>query len=137
MRLSNLLPLLAVTSLLLAGCSRDAPLVERIPPGGLVAFYEFDGTLEEASGSGLDGTSPEITYVRDRFGQRQGAVYFDGRDDYVDLGTDQRFKSELPLSFAFWMRPDDVTSVRPPLTTSYDLDVNTGIFASLTSDGGK
>jgi len=50
---------------------------------GLVAYYPFNGNANDASGSGHNGTVYGATLTTDRFGNPNGAYYFDGSSAYI------------------------------------------------------
>ena len=43
---------------------------------GLLAYYPFNGNVDDASGNGNNGTNYGATFTRDRFGFTNGAIYF-------------------------------------------------------------
>jgi hypothetical protein len=43
---------------------------------GLLAYYPFNGNVEDASGNGNNGTNYGATFTQDRFGFTNGAIYF-------------------------------------------------------------
>jgi len=45
---------------------------------GLVAFYPFNGNVNDESGNGNDGTASDVTFVNDRFGLPNSAGSFAG-----------------------------------------------------------
>ena len=54
---------------------------------GLVLYYSFDGNANDASGNGCNGTVHGAALTMDRFGNADSAYYFDGIDDYIDIGS--------------------------------------------------
>jgi len=52
---------------------------------GLVAHYPFNGNVNDESGNGNDGTAHGTTLTEDRFGNMNGAYYFDGVDDRIQI----------------------------------------------------
>jgi len=68
---------------------------------GLIAHWKFDGDANDSAGSN-DGTlvnGPTWTT-----GQFDGALQFDGVDDYVDLGNDNSLKPPLPVTISAWIK---------------------------------
>ena len=43
---------------------------------GLMAYYPFNGNVDDASGNGNNGTNYGATFTQDRFGFANGAIYF-------------------------------------------------------------
>jgi hypothetical protein len=74
--------LLAVSFLFLLTQFR---LVAQIPDAGLVGWYPFNGTVNDSSGNGNNGTAASVTPVADRFGNQSGAFQFNGSTSEVLL----------------------------------------------------
>ena len=51
----------------------------------LIASYSFTGNANDDSGNGLDGLIHGAALTEDRFGNTNGAYYFDGIDDYISV----------------------------------------------------
>jgi len=73
---------------------------------GVVAYYPFDGNANDSSGHGNHGIVHGATLSADRHGNSQSAYYFDGIDDYIDVGNDTSLKPQLPVTFAAWINID-------------------------------
>jgi hypothetical protein len=72
--------------------SVDSGVLTVIMGGGLVAHYQFNGNANDASGNGNHGTvHGGATYAEDWFGNPNGALVFDGVDDYVELPNESNF----------------------------------------------
>ena len=70
---------------------------------GLVAYYPFDGNASDMSGNGNHGTVNGATLVPDKEGNENSAFYFDGVNDYIDLGKLGNFSSKIGTStIHFW-----------------------------------
>ncbi|HEY3319275.1 MAG TPA: MBG domain-containing protein [Planctomycetota bacterium] len=93
--------------------------------GGLLAHWTFDEgsgtTVVDSSGNGHDGTLMNGT-ARTTGIIGSGALYFDGVDDYVNIGMANQ---PLPWTFAFWLKRHPVTrdSARLMHGTPYSLKV--------------
>ena len=55
---------------------------------GLVAYYPFDGNVNDMSGNGNNGTVYGATLVPDKFGYQNSAYSFDGIDDHIRVNYD-------------------------------------------------
>ncbi len=67
----------------------------------LVAHYPFDGNAEDASGQQHHGTAYGASLTADKDGNANSAYYFDGVDDYIDLGD---WENGGPMTITFWAR---------------------------------
>jgi hypothetical protein len=74
---------------------------------GLVACYTFDeesgSVAKDSSGNGLDGTVIGATRVASPRGR---ALHFNGKSDYVDLGTPDKLMLKGDLTLEAWLRPE-------------------------------
>jgi gliding motility-associated-like protein len=52
---------------------------------GLVAYYPFNGNANDASGNGNNPIFNNATLTNDRFGNPNGAYYFNGVDNYIEI----------------------------------------------------
>ena len=52
---------------------------------GLVAYYPFDGNANDASGNGNNPIFNNATLTNDRFGNPNGAYYFNGVNNYIEI----------------------------------------------------
>ncbi|WP_421877825.1 LamG domain-containing protein [Marinoscillum sp.] len=82
---------------------------------GLIAYYPFSGNANDESGNGINGTLgdgqtsslfPSLT--ADRNGNPNESYFFDGVDDYINLGVNGIFdiKDYDAFTFAFWVKSD-------------------------------
>jgi hypothetical protein len=78
---------------------------------GLVAYYPFNGNANDASGNGNNGSTENVLFVADRFGNSSSAVLFSGQ-----LGTncaiDCPTLNSLPyfaITYSCWFRLDGYT----------------------------
>ena len=74
-----------------------------VAPENLVAYYPLDGDAGDASSFGHDGTIYEAIPTTDRNGNADQAFYFDGVNDYIDMGD---WENGGAMSFTFWARWD-------------------------------
>lgn len=69
----------------------------------MAAYYPFDGNANDISGNEHNGTVYGATLTSDRNGNANCAYYFDGIDDYIDLGD---WENGGAMSITFWARWD-------------------------------
>lgn len=78
---------------------------------GLIAFYNFDGNANDASGNNINGIiqgNPALG--KNRFGHDDGAYYFDGIDDYINICDSLLFKS-TQWTYASWVNVTSYPSI--------------------------
>jgi len=73
---------------------------------GLVAYYSLNGNANDLSGNGNDGTIFGATLTTDRIGNPNSAYYFNGIDNYIDIGTG--VKPNFPLTVGLWVNADTI-----------------------------
>ncbi|MEP5341399.1 MAG: LamG-like jellyroll fold domain-containing protein [Algibacter sp.] len=100
----------------------------------LLIHYTFNGDLNDSSGNGFNGTNFGATYTTDRHGNENSAIYFDGINDFISMPNLAQLKPNLPVSFSFWIKYDDYSSLNSDLfNTSFEEDKSSGIFFTLQS----
>jgi hypothetical protein len=73
-----------------------------VPIDGLVAWWPFQGDVEDASGNGHNGTIYGATLIEDRFGNPNSAYSFDG-GDYISVPDSSDFTLGLSsFTIACW-----------------------------------
>lgn len=73
---------------------------------GLVAFFQFDGNLEDSSVNGLDATgSAGIAYVNDHNGAASSAVLVAGASDTIMVANRGAFDFVGGFTVAGWIMP--------------------------------
>src|SRR5437867_1700891 len=77
--------LLSITGLILT--ASFCALAEYPFTNGLVAYYSFNGSANDASGFGRDGAVHGATLSLDRFGVSNGCYFFNGAGDYIDASS--------------------------------------------------
>jgi hypothetical protein len=75
-----------------------------IPTEGLVAYFPFNGNAVDESGNGNDGESHGAVLTEDRFGDPNGAYWFDGKDDYIVTAKPIGISGNSPRSVIAWVR---------------------------------
>jgi len=77
---------------------------------GLISHWKFDegqGSIAYDSVGNNDGTVYGAVWTT---GQVNGALSFDGLDDYVDVGNDSSLKPPLPVTLSAWIRLSSLAS---------------------------
>ena len=82
--------------------SGQAQLPSYVPTEDLVAWYPFDGDGVDASGAN-HLTPYGVTHGLNRLGVPDGAVYFDGVDDYLLSQGLTGLEATSSYSFCFWI----------------------------------
>lgn len=109
-RLSLLL--LALTLLISFTGRQNASAQEGIDDFTPISIYSLDnGSIEDSiSDPALKTPAGKVfgdpTPTEDRFGNPNGALLFDGVNDYIQTNEDSNFK---PLTFSVWFRADDIS----------------------------
>lgn len=104
----------------------------------LLLHFPFDGDAVDISGNNYNGLIFGTTFGIDRFGNPNSAAYFDGIDDYIEFPNISELKPDLPVSFSFFIIYDDLTYENSTVfNTSFEEDVNSGIYMNIQSSTGK
>ncbi len=70
---------------------------------GLIAYYPFDGDANDKSGNGNHGIVYGSTLVEDVYGNPNGAYYFDGMSNYIEVPRKESLKITTSLSIGSWV----------------------------------
>lgn len=70
----------------------------------LIAYYPFNGNANDESGNNHNGTVNGPTLTSDNSGNPNSAYYFDGINNYIDIGD---WENGGKMSFTFWARWDE------------------------------
>lgn len=101
----------------------------------LIFFYEFDSNATDLSGNQLDANVNGAIGAADRDGVTGGALYFDGVDDYIQLPSSNLIEQDFPVTFSFWLKPDNLDYLDGAIiATDFDLQNYAGFFISTTVD---
>ena len=84
-----------------------------VPTNGLVGWWPFDGNANDISGNGNHGTVNGATLTTDRYNSANSAYYFDGINDFINLGG-LSVLSNSPDSYTqlAWLKFDDFSDSR-------------------------
>ena len=97
-----------LTLLFAASClTATSQVPDYVPTEGLVAWWAFDGDVQDASNNQIHGTSYAASFVPDRFNNDDGAIHIEG-NGLVDFGLDPRFGvvSGAGRTVAFWVKSE-------------------------------
>ena len=95
----------------------------------LLLHYKFDGNVLDETDNQFDGVQSGVTFVEDRFGNENSAVYFNGIDSFIDLPNLPALKPQLPVSFSFWIKYDNGNyEDKAVFNTSFEEDRSSGIY---------
>ncbi len=95
------------------------PLLAQQVNDSLLLYYPFDGNAIDNSGNGYDGALSGATLTTDRNGNSNSAYHFDGVDDYIDWPNVSALKPQLPISYSFWMKMDDISEPNAIVTSDF------------------
>ena len=85
----------------------------------LIAFYDFRGHANDLSGNENHGILYGTTPTVDRFGEPDGALYFDGIDDYVDLGSLGNVQYDS-YTISMWVLTESLPGKNMALFSNYE-----------------
>jgi hypothetical protein len=78
-------------------------------PACLVAWYPFNGNANDESNKGRSGIVNGPVLTTDRYGNANQAYYFDGVNDYIQLGSGTGLiTSPTHLTISAWIYPDEL-----------------------------
>jgi hypothetical protein len=72
---------------------------------GLVAYYPFNGSANDESGNKNNGKIAGATFIADKFGKPDKALYFDGMDNCVEIPCSPTINIITSLSISCWIYP--------------------------------
>ncbi|MCB9263178.1 MAG: T9SS type A sorting domain-containing protein [Flavobacteriales bacterium] len=86
---------------------------------GLVGYWPFNGNANDESNQGNNGVVKGATLAYDRYGRKDSAYYFDGNNDYIDLGRGSSlYPSSITLNLWFKYNNQHQTGVMVSCTNS-------------------
>jgi hypothetical protein len=94
---------------------------------GLVAYYPFNGNVNDASGNGHDGTNHGAILTADRFGNPNQAYRFGGLSGYITAPLSGIvFSNDFTVSV--WINAHDFDNAYPSILVETSLDQRNPIF---------
>jgi len=79
------------------------------PDQGLVAFYPFSGSFENAAATEIDPAENHgAAFAEDRFGNKNSSAYFDGNASYLEIPDNDVFSISTTgaLTISVWVSPE-------------------------------
>lgn len=77
---------------------------------GLVAYYPFNGNTNDESGNKNNPSTANITFAADRFGSKNSACAFNGRNNYVRIPNKPSLQFKKGLTISVWVMVKDFYS---------------------------
>ena len=106
-------------TLLLAGLISTTTMAQVNLSNGLVAYYPFNATFQDMSGTGNNGTANGGTgFGTDHMGNINAAAHFDGINDWISVAGSQSLTARKHLSIAFRFKTEDSTYQQDLITKS-------------------
>jgi uncharacterized protein (TIGR02145 family) len=82
-----------------------AQVPDYIPESGLIGWYPLDGNLESSIDPTQDGFLDGPVVAQDRFGNPNGALSFDGVDDFGTIDHYSAFENCAEMTVSVWVNP--------------------------------
>lgn len=101
---------------------------------GLLMHYNFNGNANDVSGNGMHATTYGPILDLDINGI-EGAYYFDGIDDYMELPGNSALKPQLPVTFYCYLKVNSFDTYNNIINTDDVDNVFTGMWMSSTVEG--
>ncbi|RXK58032.1 PKD domain-containing protein [Lacibacter luteus] len=70
---------------------------------GLVAYYPFNGNANDESGNRNNPSAAQITFAADRFGNKNAACAFNGRNNYIRIPDNASLRFRNGFSISVWV----------------------------------
>ena len=103
--------ILATGLLLIMSLSAFSQIPSYISPTGLQAWYPFNNSSNDLSGSGNNATNYFVTYTTDRAGNANAAASFNGTTAWLSVLTPSfTFSSTGAFTYSLWVKKQTQTS---------------------------
>ncbi|QJW88927.1 T9SS type B sorting domain-containing protein [Spirosoma taeanense] len=86
---------------------------------GLVAWYKFDGSSQDASSYANHGTPHNVTFGQGSCGEPNSAVYLNGKNAYIDLPLSKLINGKKQLTLTAWVKPARFNNIQYTLNTVF------------------
>jgi hypothetical protein len=77
---------------------------------GLIAYYPFNGNVNDESGNGNHGTNHGAILTTDRKGNANSAYVFDGIANYISVSNDVYLCPTSAMTLSAWVYADDLNN---------------------------
>ena len=129
------LTLILVLFVIPFGMSQELP--SYVPTGGLAAFYTFDGNANDSSSNSNHGIVNGPNLSDDRNSKQNSSYFFDGTDDYINMGLDNSLKIQNQFSASVWFKHMGglYDNCNPRIFEAKDVSGGSGGYALALSKG--
>jgi hypothetical protein len=93
----------------LAGATAVSSRADYELTNGLIAYYPLQGNGNDLSDRGNNATVNNATPTTDRFGNSNGALFFNGTNAYLEAAH-QQYLNTLPITISCWFSRADTNS---------------------------
>ena len=76
-------------------------------PENFISYYPLDGNANDEGHNGLDGNIHGAVAAADRMGNADGAMRFDGKDDYIQIDDYGDIVPKVDISVSMWLKSYD------------------------------
>jgi hypothetical protein len=101
MKMKTLL-LVTIATLGLTASTTAQNLPNYVPSSGIVGWWPFTGNANDESGNGNNGSVNGASLTNDRFGNANGAYYFNGLDNWIQIADSDNLELPNNLSINCW-----------------------------------
>ena len=115
-------------------CDGNVELPPHVPGEGLVAWYPFNGTAADESGYGNSVEVFGATLTEDRFGNPNGAYFFDGDDHMISPHQPWLNGGTGARTFSGWFRQTEVVDYAHMITKG-QFPLDDKLYLRIYSDG--
>jgi hypothetical protein len=101
----------------------------------LLIYYKLDGNSDDFSGNNYHG-SVNATLTTDRNGNPNSAYHFDGLSEYINFPNVAALKPQLPISYSFWAKLDNVNATKTVFVANcFSQDNHAGVWMNGSGAG--
>lgn len=107
-----------------ASLTMNAQVPNYIPTNGLIGYWPFNGNANDLSTNLYNGTNNGATLTSDRFGNLNGAYFFNGSNS-IDIGN---IGVSNIKTYSFWIYPTDLSGVYRTVISKFEGNSNLASF---------
>ena len=101
---------------------------------GLLLYYPCAGNAGDSSGNGFNGLVHNAVISDGHAGLPGSAYHFNGQSSRIEWPNVAMLKPQLPVSFSFWIRADNISGLKGIVSTDFTEDFYSGFWASILPD---